>query len=86
LARSGALHVSTNEVYGSLGKDDAPFTEETPFAPNSPYSASKTSSDHLVRAAGADHYLSFPCRRNSRLSQQVNCLRGSHRQNAGSGN
>jgi len=32
------LHVSTDEVYGSLGKDDAPFTEESPFAPNSPYS------------------------------------------------
>jgi len=44
------LHVSTDEVYGSLGKDDAPFTEDTPFAPNSPYSASKASSDHLVRA------------------------------------
>jgi nucleoside-diphosphate-sugar epimerase len=44
------LHVSTDEVYGSLGPDDAPFTEETPFAPNSPYSASKASSDHLVRA------------------------------------
>jgi len=44
------LHVSTDEVYGSLGKEDAPFTEETPFAPNSPYSASKASSDHLVRA------------------------------------
>ena len=44
------LHVSTDEVYGSLGPDDAPFTETTPFAPNSPYSASKASSDHLVRA------------------------------------
>jgi dTDP-glucose 4,6-dehydratase len=44
------LHVSTDEVYGSLGSDDAPFTEATPFAPNSPYSASKASSDHLVRA------------------------------------
>ncbi len=44
------LHVSTDEVYGSLGREDAPFTEETPFAPNSPYSASKASSDHLVRA------------------------------------
>ncbi|OYY93799.1 MAG: dTDP-glucose 4,6-dehydratase [Hydrogenophilales bacterium 28-61-23] len=44
------LHVSTDEVYGSLGKEDAPFTEDTPFAPNSPYSASKASSDHLVRA------------------------------------
>ncbi len=44
------LHVSTDEVYGSLGKDDAPFTEQTPYAPNSPYSASKAASDHLVRA------------------------------------
>lgn len=44
------LHVSTDEVYGSLGPGDAPFTETTPFAPNSPYSASKASSDHLVRA------------------------------------
>lgn len=44
------LHVSTDEVYGSLGPDDAPFTETTPFSPNSPYSASKASSDHLVRA------------------------------------
>ncbi|MHB8760528.1 MAG: dTDP-glucose 4,6-dehydratase, partial [Thiobacillus sp.] len=44
------LHVSTDEVYGSLGPADAPFTEHTPFAPNSPYSASKASSDHLVRA------------------------------------
>jgi len=43
------LHVSTDEVYGSLG-DTGYFTEETPFAPNSPYSASKASSDHLVRA------------------------------------
>ena len=43
-------HVSTDEVYGSLGPDDAPFTETTPFAPNSPYSASKAASDHLVRA------------------------------------
>lgn len=44
------LHVSTDEVYGSLGPDDAPFTETTAYAPNSPYSASKASSDHLVRA------------------------------------
>src|SRR5277367_1650671 len=43
-------HVSTDEVYGSLGPDDAPFHESTPYAPNSPYSASKASSDHLVRA------------------------------------
>ena len=44
------LHVSTDEVYGSLGKNDAAFTETTPYAPNSPYSASKAASDHLVRA------------------------------------
>jgi dTDP-glucose 4,6-dehydratase len=43
-------HVSTDEIYGSLGPDDAPFTEKNPYAPNSPYSASKASSDHLVRA------------------------------------
>jgi dTDP-glucose 4,6-dehydratase len=44
------LHVSTDEVYGTLGKDDPPFSEITPYAPNSPYSASKAASDHLVRA------------------------------------
>jgi dTDP-glucose 4,6-dehydratase len=44
------LHVSTDEVYGSLGPSDAPFTERTAYAPNSPYSASKAASDHLVRA------------------------------------
>jgi dTDP-glucose 4,6-dehydratase len=44
------LHVSTDEVYGSLGPDDPAFTERTPYAPNSPYSASKAASDHLVRA------------------------------------
>ncbi len=44
------LHVSTDEVYGSLGDGDAPFSETTPYAPNSPYSASKAASDHLVRA------------------------------------
>jgi dTDP-glucose 4,6-dehydratase len=43
-------HVSTDEVYGSLGPKDEPFHEGTPYAPNSPYSASKASSDHLVRA------------------------------------
>jgi dTDP-glucose 4,6-dehydratase len=43
-------HVSTDEVYGSLAPDAAPFTEEHPYAPNSPYSASKAGSDHLVRA------------------------------------
>lgn len=43
-------HISTDEVYGSLGPTDPPFTEATPYAPNSPYSASKAASDHLVRA------------------------------------
>ena len=43
-------HVSTDEVFGSLGPDDAPFHEGTPYDPRSPYSASKASSDHLVRA------------------------------------
>lgn len=43
-------HVSTDEVYGDLGQKDSLFTEETPYAPSSPYSASKASSDHLVRA------------------------------------
>jgi len=44
------LHVSTDEVYGSLGESDPPFSETTACAPNSPYSASKASSDHMVRA------------------------------------
>jgi dTDP-glucose 4,6-dehydratase len=44
------LHVSTDEVYGSLAPDDPPFCETTPYAPNSPYAASKAASDHLVRA------------------------------------
>jgi dTDP-glucose 4,6-dehydratase len=43
-------HVSTDEVYGSLGADDPAFSETTAYAPNSPYSASKAASDHLVRA------------------------------------
>jgi dTDP-glucose 4,6-dehydratase len=43
-------HVSTDEVYGTLGPNDPAFTENTPYAPNSPYSASKAASDHLVRA------------------------------------
>lgn len=56
-SRSGRLrtdvrfhHVSTDEVFGSLGLSDPAFTETTPYAPNSPYSASKAASDHLVRA------------------------------------
>jgi dTDP-glucose 4,6-dehydratase len=44
------LHVSTDEVYGTLAPNDPAFHENTPFAPNSPYAASKASSDHLVRA------------------------------------
>jgi dTDP-glucose 4,6-dehydratase len=44
------LHVSTDEVYGTLGPDDPPFSETTAYAPNSPYSASKAGSDHLARA------------------------------------
>lgn len=44
------LHISTDEVFGSLGENDPAFHESTPYAPNSPYSASKAASDHLVRA------------------------------------
>ena len=44
------VHVSTDEVYGSLGSDDAAFTEQHPIQPNSPYSASKAASDLLVRS------------------------------------
>ena len=44
------LHVSTDEVYGSLGPDDPAFSETTPYSPNSPYAASKAASDHLARA------------------------------------
>ena len=43
-------HVSTDEVFGALGPNDPPFNERTPYAPRSPYSASKAASDHLVRA------------------------------------
>ncbi len=54
-ARAGGVdrfvHVSTDEVYGSLGPEDPPFVESTPLAPNSPYAASKAGSDLLVRAA-----------------------------------
>jgi dTDP-glucose 4,6-dehydratase len=49
------VHVSTDEVYGSLGTSDPAFTERTPLAPNSPYSASKASSDLMVRAAFETH-------------------------------
>ena len=50
-------HVSTDEVFGSLGPDDAPFSESTPYDPRSPYSASKASSDHLVRSYFHTHSL-----------------------------
>jgi len=50
-------HISTDEVYGSLGPDDPPFSETTRYAPNSPYAASKAASDHLVRAYGQTYGL-----------------------------
>jgi dTDP-glucose 4,6-dehydratase len=50
-------HVSTDEVYGSLGPSDPPFTETTRFAPNSPYAASKAAADHLVRAYAHTYHL-----------------------------
>jgi dTDP-glucose 4,6-dehydratase len=50
-------HISTDEVYGSLSPDDPQFTEETPYDPRSPYSASKAASDHLVRAWGETYGL-----------------------------
>src|SRR3990170_9057731 len=49
------LHVSTDEVYGSLAPTDPAFTESTPYAPNSPYAASKAAPDHLVRAHHPTH-------------------------------
>jgi dTDP-glucose 4,6-dehydratase len=52
-------HVSTDEVYGSLGPADPAFTESTPYAPNSPYSASKAAADHIVRAYV--HTFGIPC-------------------------
>ncbi len=52
-------HISTDEVYGSLGRDDPPFSEITPYAPNSPYAASKAASDHLVRAYGHTYGLPY---------------------------
>ena len=51
------VHVSTDEVYGSLEPDEAPFAESNPYRPNSPYAASKASSDHLVRAYGETYGL-----------------------------
>lgn len=51
------LHVSTDEVYGALEPDEAPFTEQHPYRPNSPYAASKAASNHLVRAYGETYRL-----------------------------
>ncbi len=51
------LHVSTDEVYGTLNADDPPFRESNPFRPNSPYAASKAASDHLVRSYGETYGL-----------------------------
>jgi dTDP-glucose 4,6-dehydratase len=51
------LHVSTDEVYGDLGQTGALFTEQTPYAPSSPYAATKAGSDHLVRAWGRTYGL-----------------------------
>jgi len=53
------LHLSTDEVHGSLSPDDPPFTESTRYAPRSPYSATKAAADHLVRAW--HHTYGFPC-------------------------
>jgi dTDP-glucose 4,6-dehydratase len=52
-------HISTDEVFGSLGKDEPSWTEDAPYAPNSPYAASKAAADHLVRAYG--HTYGLPC-------------------------
>jgi dTDP-glucose 4,6-dehydratase len=52
-------HISTDEVYGSLGPTDAPFTESHPYDPRSPYAASKAASDHLVRAYGNTYGIAF---------------------------
>ena len=51
------IHISTDEVFGSLGLHDPAFTEETPYAPRSPYAASKAASDHFVRAYAVTHGL-----------------------------
>lgn len=52
-------HISTDEVFGSLASQEPAWTEETPYSPNSPYAASKASSDHLVRAYGRTYKLPF---------------------------
>src|SRR3979411_1376420 len=57
LDRARFLHVSTDEVYGSLGLSDPAFSESSPYRPNSPYAASKAASDHLVRSFSATYGL-----------------------------
>ena len=52
-------HISTDEVYGALERDENPFTERSPYSPNSPYAASKAASDHLVRAYGHTYGLPY---------------------------
>jgi len=52
-------HISTDEVYGTLGPADPPFTEQHPYAPRSPYAASKAAADHLVRAYGVTYGLAY---------------------------
>jgi len=52
-------HISTDEVFGSLGPEDPPWSEITPYAPNSPYAASKAASDHLVRSYGHTYGLPY---------------------------
>ena len=52
-------HISTDEVFGTLGKDEPPWTEESPYRPNTPYAATKAGSDHLVRAFGHTYGLPY---------------------------
>ena len=61
------LHVSTDEVYGTLGPEGA-FSETTPYAPNSPYAASKAGADHLVRAYHETYGLAGPASRTARTT------------------
>ena len=56
--KANASHISTDEVYGTLGKEGL-FEETTPYDPNSPYSASKASSDHFVRAYGETYGIPY---------------------------
>src|SRR6476661_1678768 len=76
------LHVSTDEVYGSLGPDDPAFSETTPFAPNSPYAASKASSDHVVRAYHHTYGLPTLTTNCSNNYGRRQCRNGQHRRRA----